>query len=476
MAKIFLTVPGSKTFYGEPRYPMGGISMIGAVSQKGGHDVRCMDMRFSSAGDNFFDEEIKAFKPDVAGFTVTNWDVLEAVRLAGRAKALDPKITTVFGGPQASLCPIETLHYPQVDVVVRGEGEITTLALMEALENNRPLKEVRGVGFRDENGEPVLNASPDLINDLSSLPWPAYGLFDLPGYFAASDRRMGIVGSRGCPFGCIFCTSHNVMGRATRYRAPEDVLAEMRHWHESQGVTHFQFMEDNFLGNRRKAMAFLDALEMAPLPVTYSLEVGVRADALKPDICRKLKNTGCTMVAIGIESADPEVLLQANKGEDIETITSGIRALRASGIPVKGYFIVGLPGDTKEKVKKSVRYAVEEKIEMPRFALAQAFPHSKLADWVEANGHFYHEPYKYTLNHTDEFHGGVHFDFPGFPREEIWKSYLWAHGQAEALAFKHALLRRFGKTLGRAANIFNTRLARKAAIWLYQRKLISLPG
>ncbi|MBI5184862.1 MAG: B12-binding domain-containing radical SAM protein [Nitrospinae bacterium] len=475
MARVLLTAPGSRTFYGEPRYPMGGISMIGAVLRKEGHDVQCVDMRFSSADDDFFDEKIKAFQPDAAGFTVTNWDVLEAVRLAGRAKVLDPKIITIFGGPQATLCPMETLDYPEADIVVRGEGEVTILSLIKAIEKNLPLEGVPGVGFRGDKGAPVLNAPPDLIKDLSSLPWPAYGLFDLPKYFAAGDRRMGIIGSRGCPFGCIFCTSHNVMGRATRYRMPDDVLAEMKHWHESQGVSHFQFMEDNFLGNRRKAMAFLDELERASLPVTYSLEVGVRADALKPDICRKLKKTGCSMAAIGIESADPEVLRLANKGEDIETITSGIRALKAAGIPVKGYFIVGLPGDTRDKVQKSVRYAVEEKIDMPRFALAQAFPHSKLAEWVAENGHFYHDPYEYTLHHTDEFHGEVHFDFPGFPREEIWKAYLWAHDQAEALSFKHALIRRFGEGLGRAANIFNTRPARKAAIWLYQHKFISLP-
>jgi len=475
MAKILLIVPGSKTFYGEPRYPAAGISMIGAALQKAGHIVRAVDMRFSKATDESLTRLLQEFEPDIAGFTVTNWDFCESLRLAEQVRKIRADIVTIFGGPQPSLCPHETMTSETVDIVVRGEGEVTVVELVEALENRRTLSDVAGILFRNKSGEVIVNEPRSLISDLSTLPRPAYQLFNLSDYAASGDRRLGIFSTRGCPYGCIFCTGRAVMGRKIRCRPPEDVVREMQYWHETAGITHFCFNEDNLLGKQRHGEALLEKLDEAKLPVTYSLEVGVRADALSDEICAKLKKTGCTIVAIGIESVDPEVLKLANKGETIETITHGIRAAKRAGLFVKGYFIVGLPGDSADKVRKAVDYAEREEIDMPRFALAQAFPHTELADWVQRNGKFYYQPYEYVLEHTDEFHGDVHYDFPGFPKEEIWQIYCWAHEQAEAISFKRALIRRFGKKTGNILNLANSRLTRRLVIWLYQHKLVSLP-
>jgi radical SAM superfamily enzyme YgiQ (UPF0313 family) len=475
MAKILLITPDSKTFYGNPRYPAAGISMIGAVLLKSGYWVHGLDMRFSSVSDEILVEKINDFQPEIVGFSVTNWDLLEAVRLAGKIKLMLPEIYVIFGGPQVSLCPEETLRYSEIDFLVLGEGEITIVELIDCLENKRPISEVRGIAFRNADLNPVITDRRPLIKDLSQLPLPAYELFDPPSYQAADELRLGIMSSRGCPYQCTFCIGRKVMGRQMRRRPPGDVVSEMAHWHKKFSINHFCFIEDNWLGHRKHAMELLDGLEKAQLPITYSLEVGVRGDALSKDICERLKKTGCTIVAIGIESVDPEVLELAQKGEKIEAITRGIRAAKAAGLFVKGYFIVGLPGDTKVKVEKAIAYARKEKIDMPRFALAQAFPNTELAEWVKAHGKFYHEPYEYVLHHTDEHHGDVHYDLPGFPKEEIWKTYRWAHDQAEATSFQRALNRRFGDRLGNFLNIFNNKLSRRLAIWGYQKKFISLP-
>lgn len=475
MAKILLITPDSKTFYGNPRYPSAGISMIGAVLLKSGHQVHGLDMRFSDVSDEILVQKINDLQPEIIGFSVTNWDVLEAVRLAGKIKSMIPEVNVIFGGPQVTLCPEETLRCSEIDFLVLGEGEITIIELITCLENRRPVSKVKGIAFRDADSHPVITEKRPLIRDLSQLPLPAYELFDPPSYRAADELRLGIMSSRGCPYQCIFCTGRKVMGRQMRRRPPVDVVSEMAHWRKKFGITHFCFIEDNWLAHREHAIELLDRLENAQLPITYSLEVGVRGDALSKDICERLKKTGCTIVAIGVESVDPEVLELSKKGETIEEITRGIRAAKAAGLFVKGYFIVALPGDTKSKVEKAVAYARKEKIDMPRFALAQAFPHTELAEWVKTNGKFYHEPYEYVLYHTDESHGDVHYDFPGFPKQQIWKTYRWAHDQAESISFQRALNRRFGDRLGDLLNIFNNKLSRRIAIWGYQNKLISLP-
>ncbi len=265
------------------------------------------------------------------------------------------------------------------------------------------------------------------------------------------------------------------MGRRVRVRPAADVVKEMRYWHETAGVTHICFLEDNTFGKEGRGEELLDEIEKANLSITYSLECGVRADTLTESICQKLKKTGCTAVAIGIENVDPDVLVLMKKGETIEEITNGIRLAKKAGLFVKGYFIVGLPGDTSEKVRKAVEFADREAIDLPRFALAQAFPHTELETWVKEFGHFYIDPYEYVLNHTDEFHGAVHYDFKDFSKDEIWKAYKWAHNQAEAISFRQSLLRAFGNRIGRLLNLLNTFLVRKIVIWLYQHKVISLP-
>jgi anaerobic magnesium-protoporphyrin IX monomethyl ester cyclase len=475
MSRILLVVPGSRTFYGEPRYPVLGLSMIGAVLLKAGYEVTALDMRFSKIGD----EELLAgsadFQPQYVGFTVTNWDVLEAVRLSEKIKSVHPSVKVIFGGPQASLCPLETLQFKEVDVVVCGEGELTIIELLQTLETGTPLSGVSGIGYCID-GKPIVTPARPLIADLSKLPWPAYELFDMARYWTRGERRLGIASTRGCPYGCIFCTGRAVMGRRIRRRPPANVVAEMIHWHRTFSIDHFCFVEDNLLGQPEHGDQLLEEFEQANLPTTYSLEVGVRADALTPDICERLKKTGCTTIAIGIESVDRDVLRLVKKGETLETMSRGIRAAKAAGLFVKGYFIIGLPGDTRAKVEQAVAYARIEEIDMPRFALAQAFPHTELASWVEKHGQFYYNPYEYTLHHTDEFHGDVHYDMPGFSKYQIWRAYRWAHNEAESISFKRALIRRFGRRTGTALNIFNNQISRALVIWLYQHKWISLPG
>jgi anaerobic magnesium-protoporphyrin IX monomethyl ester cyclase len=449
--------------------------MIGAVLLNAGHNVRAIDMRFSGVKDSDFLSLLEAIQPAMIGFAVTNWDQSEALRLSRLAKKLAPQTTVLWGGPQPSLCPEEIMANEEVDLLVRGEGENTVVELADALERKGDLSKVWGITYRSGDNQIRRNPDRSLIEDLSTLPRPAYELFPLDEYAAAGERRLGIFSTRGCPYGCIFCTGRTVMGRRIRCRPPEEVIAEMRYWHEVAQINHFCFNEDNLLGHHKHGEKLLDLLESARLPVTYSLEVGVRADALTDEIGAKLKRTGCTIVAIGIESVDPGVLKLAKKGETIETITRGIRCAKRAGLFVKGYFIVGLPGDSADKVRKAVEFSRKEEIDMPRFALAQAFPHTELAEWVGRHGRFYHDPYEYVLKHTDEFHGAVHYDMPDFPKDEIWHAYRWAHDQAEALSFKRALIRRFGRIKGDLLNLGNNRLTRRIAVAMYQRKWISLP-
>lgn len=474
--KILLIVPEKVTYYGLPRYPLTGISMIGAVLLAEGFNVRAVDMRLKKTGDAELQKIIMSEQIDLVGFSVTNWDVLEATRIAGLVKSVSSSIKVVFGGPQATLCKFETIAYSEVDFVVYGEGERTILELVNALNtNNSDFSQIKGLCYKNIYGESVINRPRPLITDLDALPYPAYELFGYDNYSAVGQRRLGISATRGCPYGCIFCTGKTVMGQLTRCRRPESVVLEMKHWIDKFKITHFCFNEDNIFGQPGYGETLLDELIKAKINVSYSLEVGVRSDALSEEICNKLVETGCTIVAIGIESVDPDVLKNIKKGETIDVITMGIRNAKKAGLFIKGYFIVGLPGDSHDKIKKAVEYAIRENIDMPRFALAQAFPNTELEKWVEQHGNFYFQPIEYTLKHTDEFHTEVHYEVPGFSREQIWNSYIWAKNEAEKISFRQAVLRKYGLKTGSILNLLNLSYIRKFIIFLYQHKYISLP-
>ncbi len=203
--KILLVVPGVKTFYGKPRYPQLGIAMIGAVLLCARHDVHAIDMRLSPGEDDILLNALQEHRPDLVGFSVTNWDFLNALHLAKAVKDFNKDITTLFGGPQPTLCPQETMANPEIDIVLTGEGENTVVELAEKLEHHAPIADVKGILYRD-HGQIITTGPRPLHEDLSTLPWPAYELFDLKAYQAGREKRMGIYTTRGCPYGCTFCT------------------------------------------------------------------------------------------------------------------------------------------------------------------------------------------------------------------------------------------------------------------------------
>lgn len=476
MKKVLLIVPAKKTLYGEPRYPVYGIAMIASVLRIAGFDPQILDLRFSSHKGVSVVDQVRNLNPDIIGFTVTNWDFNEALGHAENIKAAFPSLPIVFGGPQVSLCIEESIRQNPVDYVVFGEGEETAVELFSAItEHKEDLSGIKGIAWKKE-GRFIVNEARPLIKDLDALPYPAYDLMPMSNYRASDEFRISVITSRGCPFGCIFCTSFATMGRRVRLRDPIKVIDEMEHWHRTLGANHFTINDDNILINRERALIFFKELIRRNLPITYSLDGGIRADCADPELFEYMKKTHCSLVAIGIESADEVVLKNIRKGETLEEIRKAIINAKKAGLFVKGYFIIGLPGDTPEKVRKSFQFALDTGIDMPRFALVQAFPHTELAKWVKENASFLQDPYDYVLTQTDGMHSSVHYELPDFNKEKMWKVYKWAIKNAEKVSFKNMLIRRFGKAMGNLLSLLtNYAPIRKAIVFAYTHKLISIP-
>ncbi|MEM2098282.1 MAG: radical SAM protein [Candidatus Bathyarchaeia archaeon] len=331
---------------------------------------------------------IKRFAPSVVVITVpfSGWSST-AFDVVALVKAVDRKIITVLMGLHASARPVECLKHSDVNFVVIGEPEETVFELVNVLEAGRTdmLKEVKGIGFvRD--GETVITAHRPFIQDLDSLPFPARHLLPMKQFFEAA-KKMPISGnlskpsirmltSRGCPYGCIFCSNHIVMGKQWRARSPENVVAEIEHIIKTYGVRQIDFLDDNIAFDRKRLEAICDLLVEKRLDIEWCTPNGVRADSLDEELLGKMRKAGCVSILIAPESGVQRVVDEIiKKKQDLRKVEEVVIAAKKLGIKVGCFFIIGIIGETKEDIKATIRYAYKLRdLGADRFYFSYATP------------------------------------------------------------------------------------------------------
>ena len=389
--------------WGKPSvYQPMDIAYVAAVLEKE-HEVQVIDVPNEGWGNleeidgakyrqGLKNEEIIArindFAPGVVVITVpfSGWSSA-AFDVAAKVKKVDPNILTVLIGLHPSARPTECLKQPNVDFVVIGEPEETVLELASVLEQGKKdeLKKVNGIGFV-ENGEPVITAPRLFIQDLDSLPFPARHLLPMKQFFEAA-KKMPISGnlrkpsvrmltSRGCPYGCIFCSNHIVMGRQWRARSAENVVAEIEQIIATYGIRQIDFLDDNIAFNRKRLETICDLTVEKGLNIEWCTPNGVRADSLDEELLRKMRKAGCVSILIAPESGVQRVVDQIiKKKQDLKKVEEVVVAARKLGIKVGCFFIIGMIGETKEDIKATIRYAYKlRKLGADRFYFSYATP------------------------------------------------------------------------------------------------------
>jgi len=278
---------------------------------------------------------------DIYGFstyTTTYYRTLEIFQLA---KEINPRASTVAGGPHASALPEAVAR--DFDFVVADEGEGALLHLLQGLESQKPLPR-------------ILREPP--IEDLDSLPFPDYSLVNVASYRRVVDGRpsLSILSSRGCPYRCVFCNSI-VMGghRRPRFRSAANVVEEIRLLKVRWDITSFRFQDDLFTLNlpRLREMAAM----MRQEDIVY--RCFGRVDRCNRQTTDLLYESGCRHIAFGVESGSPAILERMQKGQTVDDIRRGIANAKASGLIVRVYLIVGFPGETWETVQATIDLMLE---------------------------------------------------------------------------------------------------------------------
>ena len=252
---------------------------------------------------------VKRFAPDAVGINIPfcGW-WKPAYEVASMVKNIDENIVTVLSGLHPSARAAECLSYPNVDYVVIGEPELTVQELARELEQGeKDLKQVKGIGYV-KNKKVVITSPRPVIEDLDSLPFPARHLLPMQTYFEAVKEIplrgeirkpwATVVTSRGCPFHCVFCSIHTIMGRKWRGRSPENVVDEIEQVVQTYHVKQIDFVDDNMTLDRKRMEAICDLIVQRGLNIEWYTPNGVRADGLDEPLLRKMKASGCKKIRI----------------------------------------------------------------------------------------------------------------------------------------------------------------------------------
>jgi radical SAM superfamily enzyme YgiQ (UPF0313 family) len=275
------------------------------------------------------------------------------LRIASVLKEARPGCRIVLGGPQATATAHDTLAaFPAVDVVVRGEGERILPALLDTLAASRDLSGVAGIHYRAMAG---IERTPDapLLDDLDSLPLPSYGRY-------LRERRYGSVPlevGRGCPFSCTFCSTSRFFGRRYRLKSPARIVQDMLAIHRAHGIRSFDLIHDNFTADRRRVLAFCEAVSSAAARFTWTC--GSRTDGLDEDLLEIMHRAGCRGFFLGIESGSDTVQRAIDKRLDLRAAREVLHGLVRRKIRATLSFMVGFPEETRDDLGRTVSLYVD---------------------------------------------------------------------------------------------------------------------
>ena len=315
-------------------------------------------------------ERIKNFKPQLVVMPIpySGW-ARAAFKVAAAVKGVDKNVKVAVFGLHASARPNECLKQETVDFVIIGEPEMTALELAGTLAkgDTANLAQVKGIGFI-KDGKVIITQPRPFVEDLDTLPFPARHLLPMKQFFEAA-RKIPISGnlkkpsirmltSRGCPYGCIFCSNNIVMGSKWRARSAENVVAEIEQIVKTYGVRQIDFLDDNIAFDRKRLETICDLLVQKRLHIEWCTPNGVRADSLDAELLAKMRAAGCQKILVapesGVQSIVDDVIKKKQSLKRVEEVVSAAHKL---GIKIGCFFILGVIGETKEDMKETIKFA-----------------------------------------------------------------------------------------------------------------------
>jgi radical SAM superfamily enzyme YgiQ (UPF0313 family) len=366
--RVILTTPpySSQERLGKLGFLGGALPSISLLYLASSLRDRCelsvMDTSFTNLDEDAALDSVRRFAPDIVGISAVTPSISRAQSFASRIKSIDSRIVTILGGPHITSVPMETMERtPAIDIGVVGEGEITLQDIVELYDGSlNSLIGIKGTIVRDSFGKLHRADSRELIADIDSLGFPAYGLVDHsvslhPALF--KTRRVPAIHaitSRGCAHTCSYCNT-NIFNKKLRFHSADYVMGLIKHL-MSLGYREISFEDDNFTDHRTRLTEICNRLIDERIDIVWS--VNARIDTVDENMLRLMRRAGCWYISYGVESGSQDTLDRIGKKITLNLIRQRIELTRKCGMEAKGFFIIGFPWETKQSIKETVDFAL----------------------------------------------------------------------------------------------------------------------
>lgn len=364
------------------------------LKERPSDEVKIIDSVVDHMDARDIERAARQFGPDIVGISSMSIHAPVMHEIATKVKAILPESTIIAGGPHAAAAPASILADHNIDIVVPGEGEATFLELVDVIENGGDMEKVAGLILRDETEGIKRTAARAPIEDLDSIPFPAWDLVGIDKFFdyavltqnnvRAHPRFTTIFTSRACPYRCIYC--HNIFGKRFRPRGVSNVLEEMAVLHDRYGVREFHLIDDCFNLDLERASEIMRGIIDRGWDIKMAFPNGVRADRLPQDYLDLMKSAGVYKMNYGVESGTRRIQALMNKNLDLNLIKNSIDRSDRTGFITHGFFMVGFPTETCEEMLETVEFACSSRLTMAGFFFVQPYPGTALYEMAISHG------------------------------------------------------------------------------------------
>ena len=368
-----------------PYQPVLSLAVLAGSLKQAGNSVKIVDCNLPEFSQGAFKQALQEFKPDFVGITFASGLFEEMKRLAADTKSFDPKIVIFGGGSHASAFPEQSLKDSPLDIVITGEADFTICDVV----SGKSLGAIPGVWYRKGNKIEESPLPKPIIQNLDSLPFPAWELVDLsryetPRYLARKNPAGFMETSRGCPWGCVYCNK-SVMGRNWRAKSPERVVDEIEYLLQC-GFKEIHVADDMFTTQMDRAKKICDLIMERGLKFPWATLTGIRVDRVDLEMFQKMKKAGCYRVYFGIESGSQDILDRIDKKITLEQVRNAVTLAKKAGLEACGFFMMGLPGETEETMEKTIEFAASLDLDLAKTTICIPLPNTVMYNELKSQG------------------------------------------------------------------------------------------
>jgi radical SAM superfamily enzyme YgiQ (UPF0313 family) len=359
-----------------------GLASIATVLKEAGHQVSILDLQIYDYTLEQIKEHVKRLSPELIAISAITPTIDKAYLLAKELKQV-LNIPIVFGGLHPTMYPEKTLEEcSSVDIVVIGEAEYTFRDLAKALENKKPLKNIKGICYKDKKGKIIRTARRPLIMNLDELPIPSREFFEMEKYVPLPNQYKvlpvtNMMVGRGCPYGqCTFCFEAGDFKPLYRRVTVKRAIEEIKMLVNTYGIKEISFWDDVFMIGTNWTTDFFEALKKENINIKWSCYGYF--NYLNKDMLMKAKEAGCWNIFFGIEAGNQMLLDTIKKGFTLDKAREVIKWTKEAGIETRGSFILGLPNETPALAKETIDFAIELDVDYAQFTLNTPFPSTEM--------------------------------------------------------------------------------------------------